>query len=129
MTDDEIVEVLAKAAHDASPYRPTWEAALDYERDIFRMEQRAALAALRKAGCEVVVWRPVAEYDADRMGVVLARALITNNKTGAVFWQFDFCCPDEDSPNAVTTDGDATGIDWPDYDSFAILTGPESNNG
>lgn len=50
MQDDEIVEMLAKAAHDSSPYRPTWEAALDYERDIFRKEQRAALAALRAHG-------------------------------------------------------------------------------
>ena len=55
MTDDEIIELLAKAAHDASPYRPAWEAALDYERNIFRMEQRAALAALRKAGVTLTV--------------------------------------------------------------------------
>lgn len=56
MQDDEIVEMLAKAAHDASPYRPTWEAALDYERDIFRKEQRAALAALRAHNVELIQW-------------------------------------------------------------------------
>jgi hypothetical protein len=92
MTDDEIVTIVAQALgrHDhMKPYHP--DRAKGHVDDA-----RAALAALRKTGCEVVVWGDVAAYYAS---------------------------------SGPTPAGIVTFPRYGKTTHYAILTGPESNNG
>lgn len=109
---DEIVEIMARAAHDAVPYRPAWEAAYDYERNIFRHEARATLSALTAAGCEVVQWRPIAEAPTD--GTYVAGRMMSGH---LAFMQF---CAD----GYWRTRVDDVASAW-EPTHFCILRGPQ----
>jgi len=88
MTDDEIVEVMARGMYEDPAYPDdrvgSWDDLSDFIRDNWRTLARPALAALRKAGCEVVQWRPdhqnyntslTIRFDADNSKSLVARHL------------------------------------------------------